>query len=313
MNDNDNPPHLEEIIPTKVSTPPAAKDDLKKTQSESPLPKQDTNSTETKKMKEPSPRLNHSMDKEKIGFRRNSAIYPSLKKKLILQNAKDVNKKEYTNSTKEAIEASQTIKDLKWRIELALNDKINSLAKELNEKREQIEKKKEEIINEAKISEKKKKNLHLQIAKEEKQNYKQEQSKNIELKNKKENLSKQIKEIEDKRNDLKSKLQNKFKEMMELKQTLKNSVDEMDRIKKDILNRKFALNDNSIIFDEQSESESNIKMDSEESLLPNSVNEFKGEVLSNITSEKQLINISAPMNRGSNSTLKRNFSLNNNS
>ena len=150
----------------------------------------------------------------------------------------------------------------------------------------------------------------MQIAKEEKQNYKQEQSKNIELKNKKENLSKQIKEIEDKRKDLKSKLQNKFKEMMGLKQTLKNSVDEMDRIKKDILNRKFALNDNSIIFDEQSESESNIKMDSEESLIPNSVNEFKGEVLSNITSEKQLMNISAPMNRGN--TLKRNFSLNNN-
>ena len=30
MNDNDNPPHLEEIIPTKVSTPSAAKDELKK-------------------------------------------------------------------------------------------------------------------------------------------------------------------------------------------------------------------------------------------------------------------------------------------
>ena len=160
---------------------------------------------------------------------------------------------------------------------------------------------------------KKKKYLNLQIAKEEKQNFKQEQSKNIELKHKKENLSLQIKEIEDKRKELKNKLQSKFKEMMSLKQTLKQSVDEMERIKKDILNRKFALNDNSIIFDEQSESESNIKMDSEESLIPNSVNEFKGEVLSNITSEKQLINISAPMNNVLNSTLKRNFSLNNNS
>ena len=102
-------------------------------------------------------------------------------------------------------------------------------------------------------------------------------------------------------------LQERFTEMMHLRQTLKKKVDEIDQIKKEILNRKFALNDNSIIFDEQSESDSNIRMDSEDNMIPNSVNEFKGELLSSALSDQNYNNISAPINKISSSSLRGNF------
>lgn len=319
MNDNDNPPFLEEIIPSKPpnNTPP--KEEPTKSQVPSTGSKVDpkmgssSNSNDTKQNKDSSQNqntsvhLNHSMDKDKVNFRRNSAIYPSVKKKLILKNAKDLNKKEYTTSTQEAVDANQTIKDLKWKLELVLNDKINKMYKELNLIKEKIELKKEDILNEAKISDKKKKNLHAQIEKEEKQNFKNQQLKNNELKAKKENLLAQIEEIEKKRKNLKSMLQEKFKEMMQLRQTLKKKVDEIDQIKKEIINRKFALNDNSIIFDDQSESDSNIKIDSEDNMIPNSVNEFRGELLSSMLSDKNYNNISAPINKMSSSSLRGNF------
>lgn len=319
MNDNDNPPFLEEIIPSKPANLAPPKEDPSKNQIPPAETKADpkqgnsSNSNDTKQNKDSSQNqntsihLNHSMDKDKVNFRRNSAIYPSVKKKLILKNAKDLNKKDYTTSTQEALEANQTIKDLKWKLELALNDKINEMYKELNLIKEKIELKKEDILNEAKISDKKKKNLQAQIAKEEKQNFKNQQLKNNELKAKKELLIAQIGEIEKKRKDLKSMLQERFTEMMHLRQTLKKKVDEIDQIKKEILNRKFALNDNSIIFDEQSESDSNIRMDSEDNMIPNSVNEFKGELLSSALSDQNYNNISAPINKISSSSLRGNF------
>ena len=211
MNDNDNPPFLEEIIPSKPANLAPPKEDPSKNQIPPAETKADpkqgnsSNSNDTKQNKDSSQNqntsihLNHSMDKDKVNFRRNSAIYPSVKKKLILKNAKDLNKKDYTTSTQEALEANQTIKDLKWKLELALNDKINEMYKELNLIKEKIDLKKEDILNEAKISDKKKKNLQAQIAKEEKQNFKNQQLKNNELKAKKELLIAQIGEIEKKK------------------------------------------------------------------------------------------------------------------
>ena len=48
-------------------------------------------------------------------------------------------------------------------------------------------------------------------------------------------------------------------------------------------------------------------MDSEDNMIPNSVNEFKGELLSSALSDQNYNNISAPINKISSSSLRGNF------
>lgn len=246
--------------------------------------------------------------KSKTNFRRNSAIYPSLNKKLMLQTAKDQgNKKDILPSTREALEANKDLQELQWKLEIALNDKINSLSKELNDILSQIEEKKEDILSETKVFERRKKNLINQIQKEEKQNFELHQSLNTDLKKQKKKLLDEIENIEKQREEIKRRTKEKFNQMMILRQNLKVSVDQIDIIKNEILSRKFSLNDNSIMFD-QSQSEDFIKLDSQESIAPNNINIFDKDLIS--SDKANLSIISAPIKQANLSIIKKDIQNN---
>ena len=243
-------------------------------------------------------------------YRKNSANFSTKKIKEILNN-KDDYKKNWVESTKEAIEIDSTLKDLQWKLGINLNNKIIELKNELNNILDLINQQEIKNFNESKIFEKRKKQIQEQIQKEEKENIEHQKQLNSILNIKKMNILNEINNIEEKKKNLKNILNNKFKEMMNLKSTLKKHIDDLDNIKKEILSRKFVINNKTNNNDSDTD---DFKLDSLDADIPHGLNEnnLSEELTKNnylIRTNEEPINISKI---NSNSYFSNNIKKNNN-
>jgi hypothetical protein len=84
------------------------------------------------------------------------------------------------------------------------------------------------------------------------------------------NILNEINNIEEKKKNLKNILNNKFKEMMNLKTILKKHIDDLDNIKKEILSRKFVINNKTNNNDSDTD---DFKLDSLDADIPHGLNE----------------------------------------
>ena len=98
-------------------------------------------------------------------LRRNSANFSTAKKIKEILNNKDDYKKNWVESTKEAVEIDPTLKDLQWKLGINLNNKILELKNELNNILDSINQQEIKNFNESKIFEKRKKQIQEQIKK----------------------------------------------------------------------------------------------------------------------------------------------------
>ena len=203
-------------------------------------------------------------------LRRNSANFSNAKKIKEILNNKDDYKKNWVESTKEAVEIDPTLKDLQWKLGINLNNKILELKNELNNILDLINQQEIKNFNESKIFEKRKKQIQEQIQKEEKENIEHQKQLNSILNIKKMNILNEINNIEEKKKNLKNILNNKFKEMMNLKTILKKHIDDLDNIKKEILSRKFVINNKTNNNDSDTD---DFKLDSLDADIPHGLNE----------------------------------------
>ena len=203
-------------------------------------------------------------------LRRNSANFSTAKKIKEILNNKDDYKKNWVESTKEAVEIDPTLKDLQWKLGINLNNKILELKNELNNILDLINQQEIKNFNESKIFEKRKKQIQEQIKKEEKENIEHQKKLNSILNIKKIDILNEINNIEEKKKNLKIILNNKFKEMMNLKSILKKHVDDLDNIKKEILSRKFVTNNKTNNNDSDTD---DFKLDSLDADIPHGLNE----------------------------------------
>lgn len=203
-------------------------------------------------------------------LRRNSANFSTAKKIKEILNNKDDYKKNWVESTKEAVEIDPTLKDLQWKLGINLNNKILELKNELNNILDLINQQEIKNFNESKILEKRKKQIQEQIKKEEKENIEHQKQLNSILNIKKIDILNEINNIEEKKKNLKIILNNKFKEMMNLKSILKKHVDDLDNIKKEILSRKFVTNNKTNNNDSDTD---DFKLDSLDADIPHGLNE----------------------------------------
>ena len=203
-------------------------------------------------------------------LRRNSANFSTAKKIKEILNNKDDYKKNWVESTKEAVEIDPTLKDLQWKLGINLNNKILELKNELNNILDSINQQEIKNFNESKIFEKRKKQIQEQIKKEEKENIEHQKKLNSILNIKKIDILNEINNIEEKKKNLKIILNNKFKEMMNLKSILKKHVDDLDNIKKEILSRKFVANNKTNNNDSDTD---DFKLDSLDADIPHGLNE----------------------------------------
>ena len=203
-------------------------------------------------------------------LRRNSANFSTAKKIKEILNNKDDYKKNWVESTKEAVEIDPTLKDLQWKLGINLNNKILELKNELNNILDSINQQEIKNFNESKIFEKRKKQIQEQIKKEEKENIEHQKKLNSILNIKKIDILNEINNIEEKKKNLKIILNNKFKEMMNLKSILKKHVDDLDNIKKEILSRKFVTNNKTNNNDSDTD---DFKLDSLDADIPHGLNE----------------------------------------
>ena len=203
-------------------------------------------------------------------LRRNSANFSTAKKIKEILNNKDDYKKNWVESTKEAVEIDPTLKDLQWKLGINLNNKILELKNELNNILDLINQQEIKNFNESKIFEKRKKQIQEQIQKEEKENIEHQKKLNSILNIKKIDILNEINNIEEKKKNLKIILNNKFKEMMNLKSILKKHVDDLDNIKKEILSRKFVTNNKTNNNDSDTD---DFKLDSLDADIPHGLNE----------------------------------------
>ena len=203
-------------------------------------------------------------------LRRNSANFSTAKKIKEILNNKDDYKKNWVESTKEAVEIDPTLKDLQWKLGINLNNKILELKNELNNILDLINQQEIKNFNESKIFEKRKKQIQEQIKKEEKENIEHQKKLNSILNIKKIDILNEINNIEEKKKNLKIILNNKFKEMMNLKSILKKHVDDLDNIKKEILSRKFVANNKTNNNDSDTD---DFKLDSLDADIPHGLNE----------------------------------------
>ena len=125
------------------------------------------------------------------------------------------------------------------------------------------------------------------------------------------NILNEINNIEEKKKNLKNILNNKFKEMMNLKTILKKHIDDLDNIKKEILSRKFVINNKTNNNDSDTD---DFKLDSLDADIPHGLNEnnLSEELTKNnylIRTNEEPINISKI---NSNSYFSNNIKKNNN-
>jgi len=203
-------------------------------------------------------------------LRRNSANFSNTKKIKEILNNKDDYKKNWVESTKEAVEIDPTLKELQWKLGINLNNKILELKNELNNILDLINQQEIKNFNESKIFEKRKKQIQEQINKEEKEKIENQKQLNSILNIKKMDILNEINNIEEKKKNLKNILNNKFKEMMNLKSILKKHVDDLDNIKKEILSRKFVTNNKTNNNDSDTD---DFKLDSLDADIPHGLNE----------------------------------------